>query len=319
MFHQTWFDSLVYRKNSLNSLSSLIIQSRAVCLCARVYVSMHQQLCSLSWREWSALGTVRGIIHPDSSAALYKEKGKKALLSLYLDGLYWASCLRSPPPPLVLLLLEISHQSHVGGQPSSPSQRGESEPDLGDNNRAEETQERWEEDGGRMTEKWWVVREVFFIASPSLLNDYYPQCRRCPLSSPPPSNLEEVPGRLHVIHPTLWGEGWQSTDVPQPPDGSFLVLPAPIYSLYGKTGGKQCCIESVWKYVHIYPYTVLMFVPFYIAYVCSLALSPKQSIFFKSFDLCCPNLLPMTNGALTYCTLSTYLSLVLILLFAWWF
>ncbi len=51
-----------------------------------------------------------------------------------------------PPPPV---LLEISHQSHVGGRPSSPSQRGESVPDndLGDNNRAEETKERWGEDG----------------------------------------------------------------------------------------------------------------------------------------------------------------------------
>lgn len=83
------------------------------------------------------------------------------------------------PPPPVLPLLEISHQSHVGGRPSSPSQRGESEPDndLADNNRAEETKERWGEDGGRMTEKWWVVREMFFIVSSSLLNDYYPQCR----------------------------------------------------------------------------------------------------------------------------------------------
>lgn len=82
----------------------------------------------------------------------------------------------SPPPP-VLPLLEISHQSHVGGRPSSPSQQEESEPDndLGDNNRAEETKEGWGEDGGRMTEKWWVVREVFFIVSPPLLNDYYPQ------------------------------------------------------------------------------------------------------------------------------------------------
>lgn len=35
---------------------------------------------------------------PDPPAALYKDKGKMALLPLYLDGLYWASCLPSPPP-----------------------------------------------------------------------------------------------------------------------------------------------------------------------------------------------------------------------------
>ena len=50
-----------------------------VCVCACECVSMHQQLCSRSWREWSALGTARKTVHPDSPAALYKDKGKKGL------------------------------------------------------------------------------------------------------------------------------------------------------------------------------------------------------------------------------------------------
>ncbi len=44
------------------------------------------------------------------------------------------------------------------------------------------------------------------------------------------------------------------------------------------------------------------------------ALSPKGSIFLKSFDLCCPNLLPMTNSTLTWHSL---IHLALILLIAW--
>ena len=65
-----------------------------VCVCVCVCVSMHRQLWSQSWREGSALGAVRKTVHPDSPAALYKEKGKRAVQPLYLDGLYWASCLR---------------------------------------------------------------------------------------------------------------------------------------------------------------------------------------------------------------------------------
>lgn len=155
----------------------------------------------------------------------------------------------SPPPP-VLPLLEISHQSHVGGRPSSPSQRRESEPDndLGDNNRAEETKERWGEDGGRMAEKWWVVREVFFIVSPSLLNDYYPQSRRCLL----PTTLPSRERGMLSIQPH--GE---ETDGPVMSHNHLMGL---LQSNCSSTkwrgcGGRHCCIESVWKYVYMYIHT----------------------------------------------------------------
>lgn len=146
MFHQTWFALSCKEKSKLPVCLSLSLlkQRSPACLCVWVRVSMHQQLCSRSWREGSALGRARKIVHPDSPAALYKDKGKKALLPLYLDRLYWASCLRFSPPSSCTAA-EISHQSHVGGWPSSPSQWGKSEPDndLGDNNRAEERNERW--------------------------------------------------------------------------------------------------------------------------------------------------------------------------------
>lgn len=73
----------------------------------------------------------------------------------------------SPPTPsscaAAVLSPSLTKAMWAAGPPLLRSE-GESEPDndLGDNNRAEETKERWGEDGRRMTEKWWVVREVFF-------------------------------------------------------------------------------------------------------------------------------------------------------------
>lgn len=141
-----------------------------------VCVSMHQQLCSHSWREGSAPGAARKTVHPDSPPALYKDTGKRASQPLYLDGLYWASCLRllscrPPPPPPPRGAAEISHQSH------------ESDNDLGDNNRGEEKREgeKQGQDGGRMSREV-VVREcfcsLFFFftvrGSPSHISEYFP-------------------------------------------------------------------------------------------------------------------------------------------------
>lgn len=135
---------------------------------------MHQQLCSHSWREGSAPGAARKTVHPDSPPALYKDTGKRASQPLYLDGLYWASCLcllscHPPPPPHGAA--EISHQSH------------ESDNDLGDNNRGEEKREgeKWGQDGGRMSREV-VVRECFrsllgfftVSGSPSHISKYFP-------------------------------------------------------------------------------------------------------------------------------------------------
>lgn len=104
---------------------------------------MHRQLCSQSWREGSSPGTARKTVHLDSPAALYKDKGEKALLPLYLDGLYWASCLRFlPHPPPALLLKSLTKAEWAAG-------KSEPDNDLGDNNRGEENKgERlgWRED-----------------------------------------------------------------------------------------------------------------------------------------------------------------------------
>lgn len=120
-----------------NSLSSLLLSlshktSQPMCVCLCVCVSMHRQLWSQYWREGSARGAARKTVHPDSPPALYKDKGKRASQPLYLDGLYWASCLRlllscTPPRP---------QKSLTKGMWAA----GKSEPDndLGDNNRGEE-------------------------------------------------------------------------------------------------------------------------------------------------------------------------------------
>lgn len=122
------------------SLSNKTSQPICVCACACVCVSMHRQLWSRSWREGSALGAARKTVHPDSPPALYKDKGKGASQPLYLDGLYWASCLRllsCPPTP----------HPHP---PKAMWAAGKSEPDndLGDNNRGEENREgeKWGSD-----------------------------------------------------------------------------------------------------------------------------------------------------------------------------
>lgn len=126
---------------------------------------MHQQLCSQSWREGSSPGTARKTVHPDSPAALYKDKGEKALLPLYLDGLYWASCLRFlPHPPPALPLKSLTKAVWAAG-------KSEPDNDLGDNNRGEENKGERERDwdGGKMTEKWWVVRVFLVVSFTSLL------------------------------------------------------------------------------------------------------------------------------------------------------
>lgn len=101
-----------------------------------------------SWRELSALGSERRIVHPDSPAALYKDKGKKALL--YLDGLYWAACLCLSIPSSCALQLKIP--LHEEGQLSSPSGKTEPDKDLCENNSG-------------ITQKWSVMRRRFFSQS----------------------------------------------------------------------------------------------------------------------------------------------------------
>lgn len=125
----------------------------------------------------------------------------------------------SPPP--VLPLLEISHQSHVGVRPSSPSQWGESEADndLGDNNRAEETKERWGE-GWREDDREEVggERSVFHFVSFApqwLLSTVLVMSSLCVRPSYP---KEEVPEKGHVFHQVSWGGDWRPPDVPQPLD-----------------------------------------------------------------------------------------------------
>lgn len=84
--------------------------------------------------------------------------------------------------------------------------------------------------GGRMTEKRWVVREVFFILSPSLLNDYYPQCWWCPLSvSDHPTPRRKSQKRDHVFHQVSWGGDWRPPDVPQLLDG-FHPVPLLLFA-----------------------------------------------------------------------------------------
>lgn len=148
-----------------------------------------------------------------------------------MDFFYGPLVFAPPSLPPVLPLLEISHQSHVGGRPSSPSRWRESEPDndLGDNNRAEETKERWGrmEGGWQRSGGWW--EKCFSLCSSSLLNDYYPQCWWCPFSAPSSYSSEEVPGKMQVIHPAPWGGSGLAAPWWGPPlDGS---PPVPLLQL----------------------------------------------------------------------------------------
>lgn len=153
-------------------------------VCVWVRVSMHQQLCSRAWREGSALGRARKIVHPDSPAALYKDKEKKASLPLYLDGLYWASCLRPPPPTLYPLpppALPLKSLTKTMWAAGPPLRRSEGRVSLIMIWVIITVQRKRKRDGdgmegGRTAEKWWVEREVFLIVSPSPLNDCCPQC-----------------------------------------------------------------------------------------------------------------------------------------------
>lgn len=88
-------------------------------------------------------------VHPDSPAALYKDKEKKALVPLYLDGLYWASCLCLTVLSC-MCAAATNHSPEPCGRPPSTPSHSESEPDnyLRDNNTEEETRGR---DGGGMT------------------------------------------------------------------------------------------------------------------------------------------------------------------------
>lgn len=108
-----------------------------------------------SWTELSALCSERRIVHTDSPAALYKDKGEKALLPLYLDRLYWAACLCLSIPSSCALQLKIP--LHEEGQLSSPSGKKEPEKDLCENNSG-------------ITQKWSVMRgrllqREFFVSS----------------------------------------------------------------------------------------------------------------------------------------------------------
>lgn len=60
----------------------------------------------------------------DPPAALYKDTGKKVLLPLYLDGLYWTSCLRFsiPSSSAAAAVRNLSPKQNVGGWPLSQSE-----------------------------------------------------------------------------------------------------------------------------------------------------------------------------------------------------
>lgn len=111
-----------------------------------------------------------------------------------------------------------------------------------------------------MTEKWWVVREVFFIVSPSFLNDCYPQCRWCPLSVPPCYSLEEVPGKGRVIHSAPcrgsgltapwcpWTTGWVSFS-PIAPVYTVALNLCGNMSIYIMHTGSPLHTSAIWPYL----------------------------------------------------------------------